>query len=99
MLTRAESLTMISNQTPDASMPPTPVAKRGLGSGLHHAVYPPSMISDDPVMNEEASLSMKSAAPRYSSGVDSLFIMFSLSHSSFKCGSSSKFFLTIWAGS
>jgi hypothetical protein len=54
-------------------------------------------MSDDPVMNEEASLSMKRAAPRYSSGVDSRFIMFSLSHSSLRCGSSSKFFFTIWA--
>jgi hypothetical protein len=51
---------------------------------------------DDPVMKEEASLSMKRAAPRYSSGVDRRFIMFSFSHSSFRCGSSSKFFFTIW---
>ena len=54
------------------------------------------MIKDAPVMNEEASLSMNSAAPRYYYGVDKRFIMFSLSHSSFRCGSSSKFFLTIW---
>ena len=62
---------------------------------FYHAVYPPSMIRCDPVMKEEASLSKKSAAPRYSRGSDIRPNMFSLSQSARSSGSSSKFFLTI----
>ncbi len=46
-------------------------------------------------MNELASLNMNNAAPRYSLGSEIRPIIFSFSHSSFNCGSSSKFFATI----
>jgi hypothetical protein len=62
----------------------------------YHAVYPPSITRCDPVMNEEASLNMKSAAPLYSRGSDIRPNMFSFSQSSRSPGSSSKFFRTIY---
>lgn len=59
------------------------------------ALYPPSTIRLEPVMNEEASLNANNAAPLYSFASDNRPSMLPFSHFFFSEGSSLKFFSTI----
>lgn len=66
---------------------------------IYHAECPPSIFKSAPVIKELASLSKKTAAPRYSFGFDSLPSIFSFGHCSLRSGystnSASTIFVTI----
>jgi len=68
----------------------------------YHAAWPPSILKSDPVMNELASLSRNTAAPRYSDGFESRPSMFCVGHVSLRSGylmkSSSTIAVTIYPG-
>lgn len=55
-------------------------------SHVYHAQCPPSILRSEPVMNELASLTRNTAAPRYSFGADNRPSMFCVGQVSFRSG-------------